>query len=505
MSEFVGTVISTMTSPSPSEMNFVVTHGNVHRGQFVEAEYSEGTLVSLITNVIKTNHYFERADSVKEFEARGSALFEQFPVNEWEYLIATTKPLGVFQNERVQRSSFPPSPGTKVKLATKETLKNFYKFDEEKGIHLGKVEFHDLDVNLNMTKLLKKHLAILSISGGGKSYATSVLFEELLDRKKEHGRIATIVLDPHGEYSNFAMPPKDGSKDYSDRTLVIKGNSVRIGVPSLSIGMISGLIPGLSGPQKRDLTRIIAELGKEMKSGLGPFDFDHLKKAIIADAEIKDNTKGPLLGWLAELESMRLFAKIDTPSVRDIVRPGYLTVVDLSDIINIRKKQIIVSFFAQKLFNERRKKAIPPFLFVLEEAHLAIKENSVSRSIIRTIAREGRKFGASLCLISQRPIQLDTTALSQCNSKLILRITNPYDLEHIAQSAEAIDQRSKDMITSLQVGEGLLLGEAVNYPLFFKVRKRQSSPSKHEVSLEQAAIDFEDSQKKNDKETEAFL
>jgi len=136
---------------------------------------------------------------------------------------------------------------------------------------------------------------------------------------------------------------------------------------------------------------------------------------------------------------------------------------------------------------------------------MASKEQAISRSIVRTIAREGRKFGAALCLISQRPVQLDTTALSQCNTKLILRVTNPYDLKHLAESAEAIDQRSMDMITSLQVGEALIVGEAVNYPLFFKVRERKSLPSKHEISLEQAALDFEESKQKKDKETEAFL
>jgi len=510
MDDYIGTIISTMTSPSPAEMSFVVTSGKVHRGQFVEVDFSQGKLIALITNIVKTNRYFERADSVKEFEAKGSALFEQFPANEWEYLVADTKPLGVFTEKKIERPTFPPSPGTRVKIASSETLKKFFRFDDEKGLAMGTVEFHDINVNLNMNKLLKKHVAILSISGAGKSYTTSVLFEEILDRKKEDGRIACVVLDPHGEYSNFAVPAKGDFKDYSDRTLVVKGKNVRISVSSLSIGMFAGIIPGLSGAQKRDLNRIISELRHEMKTGLGPFDFKRLKKEIFEDEKIKENTKGPLLGWLSELESMRLFSKIDSPSTRDIVRPGYLTIIDLSDIINMRKKQIIVSYFAHKLFNERRALKIPPFLLVLEEAHQfspeqASKEQAISRSIIRTIAREGRKFGAALCLISQRPVQLDTTTLSQCNTKIILRITNPYDLKHLAQSAEAIDQRSLDMITSLQVGEALIIGEAVNHPLFFRVRKRKSMPSIHDITLEDAALKFEESSKKKDEETEAFL
>jgi hypothetical protein len=509
VSEYVGTVISTHESPSPANVDFVVTKGIVHRGQFVEIEHAQGTMLALITNVIKTNKYFERADSVKEFEARGNAIFEQFPTAEWEYIVANTRPLGVFTVNGVKRPSTPPSPGTKVRLARTELLKEFYRFDDG-GLHLGSVEFHDLDVKLNMTRLLKKHLAILSISGAGKSYLTSCLIEELLDRKKQQGRIACVVLDPHGEYSSFAEPAKQGFTDYSDKTLLVKGNSIRIGVPNLSIRVLASIIPGISLAQRRELSRILGELKKEMRSGSGPFDLARLKQAITEDNDIKSNTKGALLAWLSELESLKLFSKLDLPSIRDLVMPGRLAIIDLSDIIDIKKKQIIVSYIAQKMFSERRRQNIAPFLLIIEEAHQfapekVSEEQAISREILRTIAREGRKFGASLCLISQRPVQLDTTTLSQCNTKIILRITNPYDLDHVAKSAEAIDKRSLDMITSLQVGEALIIGEAVGYPLFFKVRQRKSMPSRHEITLEEAALRYEESMRKRDEETEALL
>ena len=135
----------------------------------------------------------------------------------------------------------------------------------------------------------------------------------------------------------------------------------------------------------------------------------------------------------------------------------------------------------------------------------ASKESAIARSILETIAREGRKFGASLCLISQRPIQLSTTVLSQCNTNIILRITNPYDLKHIGESSEGMDSRSLEMITVLRVGEALILGEATGFPLFFKVRKRFSMESKHEKSLEQSAQEFEDSSDEREKEAKEFL
>ncbi|MBU1120637.1 hypothetical protein KJ660_02050, partial [Candidatus Micrarchaeota archaeon] len=112
---------------------------------------------------------------------------------------------------------------------------------------------------------------------------------------------------------------------------------------------------------------------------------------------------------------------------------------------------------------------------------------------------------ASLCLVSQRPIQLSTTVLSQCNTNIILRITNPYDLKHIGESCEGLDSRSQDMITVLRVGEALMLGEATGFPLFFKVRKRNSMESRHEKSLEKSAVEFEEQNEKELDEAKEFF
>ncbi len=145
-----------------------------------------------------------------------------------------------------------------------------------------------------------------------------------------------------------------------------------------------------------------------------------------------------------------------------------------------------------------------------EESHQFVPESSssdsaISRGVIETIAREGRKFGACICLVSQRPKRISSTILSQCNTNIILRITNPYDLKHIGETSEGLDSRSLDMITSLRVGEALIVGEAVNFPVFFKVRKRLSRDSPYEVSLDSAARDFEFSSGEKSKDIENYL
>ena len=507
----IGTVVSSMDGPSPSALDVVIYSGKLHRGQFVEMDYSEGTMVCLVTDVIKSNRYFERVESVKEFESSGHKLFEQFPAHEWEFLVAKTRPLGVYFEKRIKRPTFPPSPGTKVRVASRDTLEKFLGFDLKEGLMLGEIEHHNVPVKLNLSRLFQKHLAVLAMSGAGKSHFVAVMLEELLLRKKEQGRIGVVVMDAHGECLSFAEPCTDPRcQDFSSRSRYVKASQVQIGVPKLSIGLLAALIPGLSAPQKRDLARIIDKLRREMKDGMGPFDFNAVKSEIFADEEIKGTTKDALVGWIMSLEQLNLFGKTDNPSINDLVKPGQLTIIDLSDIIDLRKKQIIVAYYARKLFDERRSRRVPPFTIVVEESHnfapeKVSKEGSISKHVIETIAREGRKFGASICLISQRPVNLSTTALSQCNTHLIMRITNPYDLDHIKQTSEGIDQRSVDMITSLRVGEALLVGEAVNYPAFFKVRRRLSQESSHEGTLEKAAKEFEDTKEAASKDLDDYL
>jgi len=76
------------------------------------------------------------------------------------------------------------------------------------------------------------------------------------------------------------------------------------------------------------------------------------------------------------------------------------------------------------------------------------------------------------------------------NSKLILNIKNPYDLKHLMESSEAITKDYVDMISSLGVGETLLMGNAVNYPIFIDVRKRKYKSNDEVTNLEESCMNW---------------
>lgn len=475
----LGTVIS-LNGPTSTEFWFVVNNHQAYKGQFIQLQTGDGLLIARIEEVKKSNRYYMRAESVSEYEKSGKPLTEQFPVSRWECLIAKACPLGVYVNGEQKRVVFPPSPGEKVYLAEWDVLMDFFGFDGS-GINLGKMEFHELEVKLNLTRLFQKHLAILAISGAGKSYLASVLIEELLDRPKELGKPAIIVVDPHGEYLGFAE-----DENYVAKTRVWRAKNISIATSNLSVSEIAELIPQMSWVQRRELSPLIRELKKRKKN----YSFEDLIKTV-EESNMNPKTKYALLSWLNELNSTHLFRNINSPSIEELAVAGRLSILDLSDVIRLREKQIIVTYFTRQLFDARRNGRIPPFIFILEEAHQFVPEGesraeAISRGVIEQIAREGRKFGACLVLISQRPIKLSTTALSQCNTHIILRVTNPYDLDHISKSSEGITKDVLKMIPGLKVGEALIVGEAVNYPVLVKVRKRRSRKSEKGVKLEDA-------------------
>jgi len=428
-----------------------------------------------------------------------------FPADRWEYLIAKARVLGAQGEHGLERTTFPPSPGQKVLEAEPESLARFLGLRQDGGLALGKLKHHDLQVKLDLTRLLRKHVAVLAMSGAGKSYLTSVVVEELLDRPREAGRPGAVIIDVHGEYAGFADCP-----EYSGRVTVIKGSELRIGVPNVSPYQFVEFSPDMSGVQVRELQRVLDGLKAEMRAGKGPFDLNDVILKVEGNGDIHKQLQQALSGWLNDLQSLGIFDRSDNPNWERAVGPGRVLVVDLSDMTSLRKKQMLVAYAARRLFNARKRNRVPPFILCLEEAHQFCpsgesKESAISRSVIETIAREGRKFYASLMLVSQRPVRLSTTVLSQANTNIILRITNPYDLEHIKQSSEAITAEVADMISSLPVGEALIVGEAVSHPIFVKVRQRRSRESSHGAGLEEAARDFEKGSSKKREDAKAFM
>lgn len=489
----LGTVVSTDKGPNVMEFSFVLEGGPkeiiARRGEFVSVVTDNGIVIGRVQDLLRTNRYYQHAEAVREYQSRGEPLRTIFPTDRWQYTVAKVRVLGLWFENRTARPYFAVSPGAVVRRIDEDTLAAFLKLDNKEGLNLGTLAYQNLKFTPSINRLLSKHLAILAMSGAGKSYFISVLLEELLSRKKAQGRLSVVVVDVHGEYSYLKdVKPEDlGLPDNEFEVEHIRGSHIQIPVQSLAAETIGSLVADMSSIQVRDLRRVISEMRSTMKDG---YTLTDVVNRVRDDETINKNTREALIGWLLNLEDTRLFGKSSVPEIKSIVKPGKITLIDLSDFISLKKKQIVVAHLASELLYLRRRNEIPPVLLVLEEAHQFCPESrhelALPKSRIETIAREGRKFHALLCLISQRPVKLSTTVLSQCSNQAILRCTNPYDLDHIGKSSEGIDRSSLDAITTLEIGEALFVGETVSVPTFVKIRQRKFEPTGLTLSLTDA-------------------
>jgi hypothetical protein len=119
-----------------------------------------------------------------------------------------------------------------------------------------------------------------------------------------------------------------------------------------------------------------------------------------------------------------------------------------------------------------------PLLIVLEEAHNYLKsgEDSISSRAVQSIAKEGRKYGVGLLLITQRPSELDETVLSQCGTIIALRMNNSKDRSHIRSAIQDELQTMVDLLPSLRTGEAIISGEGVKIPSRVQFYKLSNAP-----------------------------
>lgn len=122
-----------------------------------------------------------------------------------------------------------------------------------------------------------------------------------------------------------------------------------------------------------------------------------------------------------------------------------------------------------------------PIVLVLEEAHSFISESysgdsSVSRTVFEKIAREGRKYGLSLVVASQRPSELSKTVLSQCNSFIVHRLQNPEDIRYFRDVVPGIYKPIFEQLPALAPQTALVLGECVSAPMLVKIRDVDPRP-----------------------------
>ncbi|KKK44195.1 MAG: hypothetical protein Lokiarch_20760, partial [Candidatus Lokiarchaeum sp. GC14_75] len=168
-----GIIFNYLQFPDVSHFPFVINKSNdrlfLQKGLFVSTQSSEGFLIGIIERIILLNEYFTDALTIKAYNNNDNPniLKGLFPSDDFEFAIAIVKCLGVIRFkgkttddiERIQRMTYPASPGKEVYIVEEQLLNKFIGFDRENGLNLGKVKVTNSDANINMDRLLNKHFA----------------------------------------------------------------------------------------------------------------------------------------------------------------------------------------------------------------------------------------------------------------------------------------------------------------------------------------------------------
>ncbi len=366
----------------------------------------------------------------------------------------------------------PFAPGTPIFAAEKEFIKKTLGLGNE-GVYIGLLEGYKIRANLPLKHLLTKHVAILAKTGCGKSYVAGILLEELAEKS-----IPVVVIDPHGEYYTLARKnTRDSETRFMARFGVepksYKGQIRLFDIKCLKLDSRVGaqeifqMLPAkLSSSQKGILYSVLKNLqGKA-------YTFRDIIDEVAASPQ---HSKWGMISILEVLEDTKLFSANPT-NPKELVKEGRVSIIDLNEA-KPEVQQIIVMKLAQELFQARKKGEIPEFFLVIEEAHNFCPERGfgevASSRMIRDIASEGRKFGLGLCVITQRPARVDKNVLSQCNTQVILKVTNPNDLNAIVDSVEGVTPGLKEEIKDLPIGEAIIVGVTDN-PIMVDIRIRRS-------------------------------
>ena len=401
-----------------------------------------------------------------------------------------------------------PIPGSPVLPVSTDDLRAVFAASDEPHVEIGTVyPTDDIRGALYVDPMLSKHFAILGSTGTGKSTSVALILHRISQLSPE-GHI--VMIDPHGEYSaafkncgeifnvdNLQLPYWLMNFDeHCEVLLTTHGSDRQRDADILAKCLLAARTKGKDVSQYGKVTvdspipYLLADLNTIIVNEMGKLDragdtlpFQRLKTKL---DELRTDPRYTFMfsGLLVSDSMPGLLAKMfRLPSQG---RP--ISIVDVSGVPS-EVTSVVVSVLARMVFDYAiwsRTEAQRPLLLVCEEAHRYVPkdENSETgqavRRILERIAKEGRKYGVSLGLITQRPSDLAEGVLSQCGTILSMRLNNDRDQACVRAAMPEGARGFLDAIPALRNRECIVCGEGVAIPI--RVRFDDLEPEKRPAS-----------------------
>ena len=524
--EVDGSHIVAELSPGLTELSRVYAGEVYPIGQFgsiVRVHFGRRIIYAFVGRLrMKAEYEAERGLATSTSRDERVIEADLFGEGEWKFDVDSGEPSMKFDRGVATY----PLPQQTLYLTPKSELRNIYGSRGKKVIRLGEhVGSGGAPCYADLNELLGKHTAILGSTGAGKSGTVAAILHSILSKGRESNyakwQPKIVILDPHNEYGKAFQCHKRLSTDEGTlslpywlldlnetidlligrtefaatsqanivknalltvrskaaETLQLDPDKLTVDSPvPYELGDPSGLDEfgmGSDGqPYTTGLVGAINNQRPDNKNRSQHEDYNRVLRKL--DSLMKDGRLSFMMRpWTGNNDEIRnvLNQVIDQDS--------QLIVVDLSGIPNeiagTASAALVRTLFSIKIWQTNEERHRSPVLLVCEEAHRYIPNSgeaqyASAQDAIRRIAKEGRKYGVGLFLVSQRPSEVESTVLSQCNSWIVLRTSNEADRSHVRGILPDSLEGLTKMLSGLRRQEAIFVGQAATLPSRIMIR-----------------------------------
>lgn len=495
--------------------DFAIAEDNLRVGSYLRiADNDNAVMIAVVEN------FTIEVSTTPEGEAQRNYILE-------------ANPLGIIRDGVFERGgdtlAIPPK---KVEPARMEEIQKIFEesLPAQKKFCFSKLSSnHSITVPVDGDKFFNKHIAIVGSTGSGKSHTVAKIVQNAVSGKAGEydgmNNSHVIIFDIHAEYK-AAFP----NARFIDIT------NLKLPYWLLNSDELQELFIDTEA-NDHNQRNVFKEAVVKSKKDHFTADDDRREKIhydspvmfeikdVVEHARFKNTTErdgtrqGPLVGklsnFISRFENKLSDRRLDfllgdearDTSFEDVLQTlvGYgdnnsnVTILDLSgvpfDVLSITVSLISRILFEFGYYYKRFRISDThneneindaPLLLVYEEAHKYVPNNDAakyraSRESIERIAKEGRKYGVTLLLASQRPSEISETIFSQCNNFLALRLTNPADQNYVKRLLPDTMGNLVDRMPTLRAGESLLIGDAVVLPSVVQIDMCDPTPASTDI------------------------
>ena len=475
--ESIGTVISDEETPSFETVRIKLKTGqDVKPGTLVRISVSRDNVNCKLIARVRSAREHNPNEGPEDINVRDTmGMPSNYPLEEDStiiYRLAEAELIEEIIDGNMQSPQTLPQSGANVFIANEGEIVDTLGLvkDESIGLKIGKTVAGTATDIILKREAIQRHLFLCGTTGSGKSYAMGVIAEELVRHD-----LPIVFIDTQDEYS--VLVEKLGGE------VVKPGENFTIRISSLTESELLDLLPAATTELQRDIiSRAFSELQSELVSeNIPKFSIDQLLERIEqVGPELTD--RGPSISMAVSRTRSLSRNEIFGESLGKADWRKYLYPCLSINCKHLMTNQLqsVTTAVLRELQTLRRHDHIPPYVAVVDEAHLFVPEGESSpcKQIIREGVRIGRHYGIAMVLMTQSPVDIDKRAIRQCNTRLVFAL-EPDQLDAIRGVRADASEEMLRALSKMPQGTCLLSGtyECVKHAIPVKIRERNTEDS----------------------------